>query len=327
VTLFGWDSSDYDWARGAMNLDAARRDGITWFTHKATEGTGTRHKHLAEALNRARSAGIEFVGAYHVVRTGDIAGQVAYMLAYLDLAVPWWREFPGFFLQVDLEKWPYDQVSAATGKAFAAALVKAQPRKVLTYASRGMYGDQLAGIVTPLWNAAYGGNPAIHYPDAYPGDNGTGWRAYSGQTPVMWQYGSQTRIGTQPTCDANAFRGSLADLRALLGVPQQGGDVMAVIVQWPPSVKGSLCFSNGSEMRHIPGTFELDQIKRGWPGIQTVDATKWPADVVHKLYGPEGPPWGTVPEPPTSPDEVAMVAIATRVARDTVAHSTLTPPD
>ena len=80
-------------------------------------------------------------------------------------------------------------------------------------------------------------------------------------------------------------------------------------------------------MNHIPGTFELDQIKRGWPGIQTVDATKWPADVVHKLYGPEGAPWGTAPVPPTSPDEVAMVAIATRVARDTVAGSTLTPPD
>lgn len=224
MTLFGWDSSDFDWARGPMNLAAAKADGITWFTHKATEGTSTKHIHLADALNRARSAGFEFVGAYHVVRTGNVGPQVAYFLAYLDLQVPWWRDFPGFFLQVDLEKWPYDAVSATTGKAFAAGLVVAQPKKVLTYASRGQYGDSLAGIVTPLWNAAYGANPPIHYPDAYPGDNGSGWRTYSGQVPVMWQYGSTTRIGTQPTCDANAFRGSLADLRKLI-TGTEGGDM------------------------------------------------------------------------------------------------------
>lgn len=76
---------------------------------------------------------------------------------------------------------------------------------------------------------------------------------------------------------------------------------MAVIVQWPPNVAGSLCFSNGSGLHHIPSQFELDQIKRGWPGIQTVDATKWPATVVHQLYGPDAEPWGSPPPAPTPP--------------------------
>lgn len=230
MTLYGWDSSDFDWGRGSMDIAAAKADGITWFTHKATEGTGTAHKHLRDAMNRGRAAGIEFLGAYHVVRTAPSASaQVGYFLAYLDAQVPWWREFPGFFLQVDLEKWPYDTVSAATGKAFAAELKRRSPKTVITYASRGQYGDSLAGIVTPLWNAAYGTNPIAGYRQAYPGDGSSRWAPYSGQTPVMLQYGSRTRIGSQNTCDANAFRGTLEQLRSLITgrtTPTTDGDDM-----------------------------------------------------------------------------------------------------
>lgn len=221
MTLFGWDASDFDWGRGPMDLAAARADGITWFTHKATEATSVRHIRLREALERARAAGIEFLGAYHVVRSSPSPqAQVGYFLGYLDQQVPWWRTFPGFMLQVDLELWPYDQVSAATGIAFAHAL-QAGPKRVITYASRGMYGNSLIGIGTPLWTANYGkDNPVAHYRDAYPGDSGDGWAAYSGQAPVMWQYGSRLTIGSQPGCDGNAFRGSLADLRQLItGTP------------------------------------------------------------------------------------------------------------
>ena len=219
MTLYLWDASDFDWGRGPMNLNAAKADGITGFSHKATEGTSVKHTHTGEALSRALNAGMEFIGAYHVVRSVNVSAQVNYFLSYLDQVASWWRTFPGFFLQVDLELWPYDQVSAATGKAFASALVAAQPKRVITYASRGQYGNSLTGIVTPLWNAAYGNDPAVHYPDAYPGDGSSNWAPYSGWTPVFWQYGSQLRIGTQPTCDCSAFRGTLDDLRRLIGVP------------------------------------------------------------------------------------------------------------
>jgi hypothetical protein len=110
-----------------------------------------------------------------------------------------------------------------------------------------------------------------------------------------------------------------------LETPLQEGNVMAVIVAWPPEVKGSLCFSNGDSLRHIPGPAELDQIKRGWPGIQTVDATKWPAQVVHQLYGPDGPPWGTDPGPVPLPGEAEIEAIAKRVAQEEIAATVLTP--
>lgn len=219
-TLFGWDASDYDWARGPMDLGAARRDGIDFFTHKATEGVTTRHRNYGEALRRARDAGIPVLGAYHVVRTApSIASQVAYFVSYLDSQTPWWRSWPDFFVQVDLELWSYDKVPANAGEAFADAVEAATGRRAVIYASRGQYGSQLAGTSHPLWNANYGSNAEGHYRAVYAargGDSGAGWVAYSGKMPIIWQYGSRTTIGTQTICDANAFRGTLAELKALL---------------------------------------------------------------------------------------------------------------
>jgi GH25 family lysozyme M1 (1,4-beta-N-acetylmuramidase) len=224
MTLFGWDASDYDVDRGPMNMAAAHADGMTWATHKATEGSTVRHQDLGPMLTHARDAGIPFLGAYHVVRSGpSILSQVAWFLKTLDAVVPWWRTHPRFFLQVDLEKWSYDQVPASVGKAFAAALVATRTKPVITYASRGQYGDTLTGIVTPLWNATYPSSRAAPYRDLYPGDKGPGWVPYSGQTPVMWQYSSAATIGTQPRCDANAFRGDLAAFTTLIGGPSMAG--------------------------------------------------------------------------------------------------------
>jgi hypothetical protein len=216
VTLFGWDASDFDWPRGPMDLAAAKRDGISVFTHKATEGTSTKHKHYGEALSRARAAGIPYLGAYLVARSGNAAAEVDYFLSYVNSQTPWWSSFPGWFWQIDLEKWPYDSVSASTGESVADILAQRTGKPTIIYASRGQYGNSLAGTSHPLWNAAYGSNPAKHYREAYPGDSGSGWTSYSGRTPIVWQYGSKTTIGSQPTCDANAIRDAAA-WQALFG--------------------------------------------------------------------------------------------------------------
>lgn len=222
TTLYGWDASDFDWPRGSMDLAAARAAGISFFTHKATEGTSVRHVHYGEALRRARAAAMPFTGAYHVVRSGPTsADQVSYLLAYADEATPWWRDYPGWFWQVDLEKWPYDAVPAWKGEEFADILAARTGRAVLMYASKGQYGDSLAGTCHPLWNANYGSNASGTFQALYAargGDTGAGWASYSGRTPVIWQYGSQAIIGTQHTCDANAFRGTIADFARLIGM-------------------------------------------------------------------------------------------------------------
>jgi GH25 family lysozyme M1 (1,4-beta-N-acetylmuramidase) len=228
MTVFGWDASDYDWSRGPMDIAAAAHDGIQFFTHKATEGTGITHVNYKRALSDARSAGIPFLGAYMVVRTpgsggaGNVQDQVDFFLARLDSQTPWWHAHPGFFLQVDLEHWSnssgivYDAVAPQHG-VLACDLLRAETAKwVVLYAPKWAYGDSIGGTA-PLWSSAYGKNPAMHYLDAYPGDAGAGWVKYSGRVPVFWQFGSRLTIGGQLSCDANAFRGTLDELRALIG--------------------------------------------------------------------------------------------------------------
>lgn len=256
MTIFGWDASDYDAGRGPMDLAAAARDGISWFTHKATEATNVRHENLGTMLNRARAAGIPVLGAYHVVRSSpSVAAQVSYFFAYLDEAVPWWRTWPGFLLQVDLEKWPYDPVSTpeaperpgmpmfmdakralqagGTGSSFAAELRRRAPASafVVVYASKGQYGDTLAGLGSPLWNARYPSGSAGRYRSLYPGDDGSGWQTYSGQMPIFWQYTSSATIGSQTGCDANAYRGTLTQLQRLIGATTPEVDVAFTAAQ------------------------------------------------------------------------------------------------
>jgi GH25 family lysozyme M1 (1,4-beta-N-acetylmuramidase) len=218
VTLFGWDASDNDWNRGPMDLGAARNAGISWLTHKATEGTSVVHQHYGEVLRRGRDAGIPVLGAYHVVRTGDTMAEVKYFLARLDRETPWWRDWPDWVLQVDLEKWAYDSVSPATGMRFTDELRAAVPeREPVLYASRGQYGNDLSGSTAPLWNAAYPSRLAGSFVGLYAragGGTGIGWTPYSGRKAIMWQYTDNATIGSQSGCDANAFEGTIDQLKA-----------------------------------------------------------------------------------------------------------------
>lgn len=220
-----------------MDLAAAARDGISFFTHKATEGVSTKHKSYGEAMRRARDAGIPVLGAYHVVRSSpSVASQVDYMVAYMDSATPWWRTWRDWFIQVDLEKWSYDTVPARVGEEFADLVEARTGRKAVIYASRGQYGSDLTGTSHELWNANYGTNIEDHYQAVYAargGDSGPGWVTYSGRMPKFWQYGSRTRIGTQHICDANAFRGTLAELRALISTASTSGGGMECMFDGP----------------------------------------------------------------------------------------------
>lgn len=218
MTIFGIDTSHYDWDRGPMNVAAMVEDGIVFFSAKCTEGTSYKDNRFGEGVKRARDAGIDYIGAYHVVRTGPSAqAQANYTIAWADQVAPWWREFPGWFWQADLEIWEYDSVSASAGEAYADAIQNSTGRVCLMYASAGQYGNSLQGTSHHLWNANYGSNPDVHYREAYPGDSSSRWNAYSGKTPKLLQYGSRTIIGGQHTCDANAFRGTIEEFAELVG--------------------------------------------------------------------------------------------------------------
>ena len=223
-----------------MDLVSAKAAGVSFFTYKATEGTSTKHIHYGEALKRARDAGIEFLGAYIVPRTPgpSVSAQVDYFLSYVDAQTPWWRQWPGWFFQVDTEHWSYDAVSPDTGEQVCQALRDRTGRWVIHYAPKWAYGNTIPGT-TPLWASDYGSNPVAELKAAYPGDQSSRWSSYSGRVPTFLQYGSQLTIGTQPGCDGNAYRGTVDQLRQLItghfAQPQEGDAPMHMVVANRPA--------------------------------------------------------------------------------------------
>jgi GH25 family lysozyme M1 (1,4-beta-N-acetylmuramidase) len=225
MTEYGWDTSHFDGIITLPRAKQAKAEGIVFATAKISENANYDDPADGTNLRNFRDAGIKVLGGYHVVRTsGSTQEQVDYHLSLLDRDEPWWRDFPGFFHQVDLELWGYDNVSAAKGIEFGKLLKKESGRLTVMYASHGQYGERLrAWAPDPLWNANYPSSRRAPFKSLYPGDDFRGWDPYSGQVPTFLQYASSATIAGMTTCDANAFRGTFDELYSLI----TGGHDMA----------------------------------------------------------------------------------------------------
>jgi GH25 family lysozyme M1 (1,4-beta-N-acetylmuramidase) len=222
MTIFGWDASHYDGDLTKAILVRAKAEGIAFFTHKIGEGLSNTDTTAAQALTAARDAGIKVIGGYYF-HSGDMVAQAVRCITLADRYVPWWREFNGWFWQTDAETDTGGHLpSAAEVKLFSDTLATRSRRRVVVYASHGMYGDRLRGLGHPLWNANYPSSRRAGFKALYPGDSYAGWTAYSGQTPAIAQYTSSATIAGLTTCDANAYRGTLDQLLTLIG-----GDTVA----------------------------------------------------------------------------------------------------
>lgn len=223
MTTYLWDASHFDGTLTKATLAKAKAEGIDGFTHKLGEGANHNDDDHTQttALTAARDAGIQVIGGYWFghndddpIVTAGLCVQVA------DQYEPWWRAFPGWFWQADCETETGEgKPSRDWIQKFCDRLVSLTGRKVIVYASHGEYGNSLAGLTHPLWNANYPSSRKAPFRNLYPGDSFAGWKSYSGQTPVICQYTSSATIAGRTTCDANAFRGSVADLIALITPP------------------------------------------------------------------------------------------------------------
>lgn len=225
MTLYGTDQSHYDGTITTSWVNKAQDEGISFFTHKLGEGIGGEDTQAKSAMAAYRAAGVEMMGTYWVVRSGAVGPQVDAYFKYLNKDVPWWKDEPYFFHQVDLETWDYDNVPASTGIAFGNELQSRVSNVVIMYASHGEYGNRLANWKGPLWNANYGttGNgPSKPFKSLYPGPHDDGWDAYSGQKPVLLQYTSNALIAGLTTSDASAFEGTVDQMKNLI---TQGADM------------------------------------------------------------------------------------------------------
>lgn len=71
---------------GSLDLVGAKRRGLRWLYHKATEGTSLRDANYGRRREEARRAGVPF-GAYHFARA-DVGDAVAEARFFLDYATP-----------------------------------------------------------------------------------------------------------------------------------------------------------------------------------------------------------------------------------------------
>lgn len=224
MTIYGWDMSHYD----SPGLGSAIADGISFVTHKAGGDSSSGDAELAGWWSGARGLPTSvLLGTYWVPRPdlySSPSGEADRFLDTLDARCPSWRDRDAFILQVDAEIWNGDSATKPS-KAYLKTLcdrlvyeTKGAYRPIV-YASAGQYGSSLSGLGYPLWNARYPYSNSEGFKAAYAragGDSGKGWGSYSGQTPVIWQYTSSASIGGQSTSDANAFRGSLAELKEIV---------------------------------------------------------------------------------------------------------------
>jgi hypothetical protein len=224
VTILGWDLSHYDGPDSRRAID----EGLKFFTHKA--GGDAIDTELGAWWNLMKGDRDRvMLGAYWVLYPGDPVIRANKFVARLDSQCDGWRDGP-FILQVDCEIWGGDtstKPGVADIRAFCNRLRLRVPKLMpIVYAPKWVYGDSLNGLGYPLWASSYvtGTGSAAKL---YPGDTSARWGAYSGQVPRVLQYSSSATIAGQTTCDANAFRGTLAQLEALLAPGWQENDVVA----------------------------------------------------------------------------------------------------
>lgn len=229
MTIYGWDASHYDAVPSGARVVS---EGFKFMTHKAG---GDKDDAEIAAWWRAMEPYRDdlLLGAYWVLYPGNPIGRANAFLNRLDDTCPGWDAGP-FILQLDCELWngdPSTKPGLSDIRTACNQLKHEHPKLTpIVYASKGQYGNSLTGLGYPLWNARYptskGGSASLLYSQVG-GDNGSGWEAYSGQTPTIWQFTSSATIAGQTTCDANAYRGTLAELTARLapGFKQEVPDV------------------------------------------------------------------------------------------------------
>jgi hypothetical protein len=256
MTIYGWDMSHYD----GSDPKSAVSEGYRFITHKA--GGDANDPEIATWWGKVRNYTRDvLLGAYWVQYPGSPASRADQFLARLDATCPGWRSRDAFILQLDCEKWGGDSSTVpklADIKAFCDRLVAKTEGvyRPIVYAPEWVYGDSLKGLGYPLWASSYvsgSGTGSAMYAKAG-GDNSSKWGAYSGQVPAILQFSSSVTIAGQTTCDANAYRGTLDQLKALVtpgkdhDMPLTGADAATV---WNADIIANPA-QRGDSPKHTP---------------------------------------------------------------------------
>jgi len=215
VTLAFPDVSNHN---GAMPLEA----GTVACLAKASEGTTYRDPYYGHFKAEAARVGALF-GAYHFLREGDGAAQADFCFGIVGPGVPTMIDF-------EPERDPVtgaliSRPSVADAVAFRdrfrarGGLVRLNYLPRWYWATPVSEGGLGAPSLAPLADLALVSSNYTAY-----SDTGPGWESYGGLSPQIWQWTDALPYSGQRV-DFNAYRGTLAQLRALLGLATLEADM------------------------------------------------------------------------------------------------------
>lgn len=211
MTIFFPDISSYE---AGLTI----QPGTVAVVAKATEGTYYQDAQYANFKAQAAHVGAVF-SAYHFLKAGNGAGQADYCHAMVG-STP---------VMLDVETEGASKPTVADCAAFIARMHALGGRVWGAYFPQWFW-QQVGGNLASLDVAVVSSNYTAY------SDTGPGWAPYGGATPVIWQYTDKQSYGGQ-TMDFNAFKGTVAELAALINgtttpTPSTGGTVPAI----PPSI-------------------------------------------------------------------------------------------
>lgn len=198
--------------------------GFDFVFCKVSEGNYFQDATWAGYRDAAQAAGLLLAGYHYAASSSTPASQVAnFQKCVGDLTIP---------VMIDFEA---NSGTMSDYWALVQAFNNAGQRVALSYIPEWYWsqsmgsGDlsQVPGLISSNYPGGSGYASTIYA--AVGGDSGSGWNAYGNATPQIWQFSDQATIAGY-TLDANAFRGTRAQLAALLGITQktvdqgQGGD-------------------------------------------------------------------------------------------------------
>ena len=222
MTVFGIDISNNNGPD--IDLTEVAREGFDFVFAKVSEGDYFTDATWPAYRDAARAAGLLLAG-YHYLRADcDIEAQAQLFTDHLGDAAA----------MIDFEA---NSGGISTFWAFVAACNRRGRQIALSYIPR-WYANQIGApdlsAVPGLIQSAYvsGTGPASAL---YPGDDSQFWAGFCGRDPDLLQFTDAAQVAGH-VVDANAFRGSRADLAALLGDPSPTeGDPVSTPIPGTPA--------------------------------------------------------------------------------------------
>lgn len=206
-TLYGPDVSNNNFNSSADAVgfvSALPGEGFSWVEQKVSEGSSYKDPYWPAIRDWCTANDFPCIG-YHYVRVGDPAGQAANFVA----------NGGGKFAMLDFEANSGDISNFwAVVNAFNAADVEI----ALSYIPRWYWQQigspdlsQVPGLIASNYVNGSGYASVL-----YPGNDDARWAPYGGATPQILQFTSSALVAGK-SVDANAFKGTITELRALLG--------------------------------------------------------------------------------------------------------------